>query len=98
MTKLLKLQQELVMNGQKIMCMRMEPLVFPDSVSFLTCALRKLPDALDLQPESPGTHIISTRVQTGIMWGQFPTLYLRNGRYERLGEKGGFGMLRLSKA
>jgi hypothetical protein len=36
------------MNGQKIMCMRMEHLVFLDSVSFLPCALRKLPEAFGL--------------------------------------------------
>jgi hypothetical protein len=34
------------MNGLKIMCMKMEHLVFLDSVSFLPCPLRKLPEAL----------------------------------------------------
>jgi len=31
------------MSGLEIMCMKMEHLVFLDSVSFLLCALRKLP-------------------------------------------------------
>jgi hypothetical protein len=36
------------MNGQKIVCMRMEYLIFLDSVSFLPCALRKLLEAFGL--------------------------------------------------
>jgi len=36
------------MSGQKNMCMKMEQLVFLDSVSFLPCALRKLPEAFGL--------------------------------------------------
>jgi hypothetical protein len=40
---LLKWQPELIMNGLKIMCMKMEHLVFLDSVSFIPCSLRKLP-------------------------------------------------------
>jgi hypothetical protein len=40
---MLKWKPELIMNGLKIMCMKMEHLVFLDSVSFLPCALRKLP-------------------------------------------------------
>ena len=36
------------MNGQKIMCMRVEHLVFLDSVSFLPFFLRKLPEAFGL--------------------------------------------------
>jgi len=38
---------ELIMNGLK-MCMKTEHLVYLDSISFLPCALRKLPEALDL--------------------------------------------------
>jgi hypothetical protein len=45
---LLDWQPELIMNGQKVMCMRMEHLVFLDSVSFLPCALRKLPELFGL--------------------------------------------------
>jgi hypothetical protein len=41
-------QPELIVNGRKIMCMRMEHLVFLDSISFLSCALRKLPEAFGL--------------------------------------------------
>jgi len=36
------------MSGLKIMCMKMEHLVFLESVSFLTCALPKLPEAFGL--------------------------------------------------
>jgi len=36
------------MNGLKIMCMKMEHLVFLDSVSFLLCPLRKRPEAFGL--------------------------------------------------
>jgi len=36
------------MNGLKIMCMKMEHLVFLDSVSFLRCPLRKPPEAFGL--------------------------------------------------
>jgi len=42
---LLKWKPDLIMNGLKIMCMRMEHLVFLDSVSFLPSPLRRLPDA-----------------------------------------------------
>ena len=45
---LLKWQPELIMNGLKIMCMKMEHLVFLDSVSFLPFALRKLTEAFGL--------------------------------------------------
>jgi hypothetical protein len=46
---LLQWQPELIMNGQKIMCMRMEHLIFLDSVSFLPCALRTLSEAFGLE-------------------------------------------------
>ena len=45
---LLKWKPELIMNGMKIMCMKMEYLVSLDSVSFFPFALRKLPDAFGL--------------------------------------------------
>jgi len=45
---MLKWKPELIMSGLKIMCMKMEHLVFLDSVSFLPCALRKLPEAFGL--------------------------------------------------
>ena len=47
-TVLMKWQVELIMNGLKIMCMRVERLVFLDSVSFLPFDLRKLPEAFGL--------------------------------------------------
>jgi len=45
---MLKWKPELIMNGLKIMCMKVEHLVFIYSVSFLPCALRKLPEAFGL--------------------------------------------------
>jgi hypothetical protein len=45
----LKWKPELITNGIKIISMKMEHLVFFDSVSFLPCALRKLPEAVGLQ-------------------------------------------------
>jgi len=45
---ILKWKPELIMSGLKIMCMKIEHLVFLDSVSFLPCALRKLPEAYGL--------------------------------------------------
>ena len=42
---LLKWKLEIIMNSLKIMCMKMEHLVFLDSMSFLPSALRKLPEA-----------------------------------------------------
>jgi len=45
---LLKWRPEQIMNGLKIMCMKMEHLVFLDSVSFLPFSLRMLPVAFGL--------------------------------------------------
>jgi len=45
---LLKWKPELVMNGLKTMSMKMEHVPFLDSVSFLPCALRKVPEAFGL--------------------------------------------------
>jgi len=42
---LLKWKLELIMNGLKIICMKMEHLVSLDRVSFLPCSLSKLPKA-----------------------------------------------------
>jgi len=36
------------MNGLKVMSMKIEHLVLPDSVSFLPCPVRKLPEAYGL--------------------------------------------------
>ena len=44
----LKWQVKLIMNGMKIMCIRLEYLVFLASVSFLPFALRKMPEAFGL--------------------------------------------------
>jgi hypothetical protein len=45
----LKWEPELITNGLKIISMKMEHLLFLDSVYFLPCALRKLPEAFGLQ-------------------------------------------------
>ena len=45
---LLKWKPELIMNGLKIMFMKVGHLVFLDSVSFLPCPLCKLPEAYGL--------------------------------------------------
>jgi hypothetical protein len=45
---MLKWQPELIMNGLKIMCMKMEHMVFLDRLSFFPSSLRKLPAAFDL--------------------------------------------------
>jgi len=45
---MLKWKPELIMSELKIMCMRMEHLVFLGSVFFLPCALLKLPEAFGL--------------------------------------------------
>ena len=42
---LLKRKPELILKGLKVMCRKMEHLVFLDSVSFLPCTLRKLNEA-----------------------------------------------------
>jgi len=44
----LKWKPELIMSGLMILFMKMEHLVFLDSVSFLPCALRKLPEVFGL--------------------------------------------------
>ena len=46
---MLKWKPELITKGQKIISMKMEYLVFLDSVFFLPCALSKLPEAFGLQ-------------------------------------------------
>ena len=46
---LLKWLHELIMKGLKIMCKKMEHLVFLESVSFRPCSLGKLPEAFGLK-------------------------------------------------
>jgi hypothetical protein len=46
---MLKWKPELITNDLKIIIMKMVHLVFFDSVSFIPCALRKLPEAFGLQ-------------------------------------------------
>jgi len=46
---MLNWKPQIITNGLKIISMKMEHLVFLDSVSFLPCALRNLPEAFVLQ-------------------------------------------------
>jgi len=39
---------ELILNGQKIICMKINLVTFLDSISFMPMALRKLPEAFGL--------------------------------------------------
>ena len=41
----LKWTPELILNGQKIICMKINHVTFLDSISFMPMALRKLPEA-----------------------------------------------------
>jgi len=50
----------MTMNGQKIMSMKTENLVFLDSVSFFPFPLRKLPEAFVLTSSNRGTLTNST--------------------------------------
>jgi len=45
---ILKWKPEIIMIGLKILCMKMEHVVFLDSVSFLPCSLRNLPEAFGM--------------------------------------------------
>ena len=45
---MLKWKPELIMNGFKIMCIKMEQLVFINIVSFLPCVLCNLPEAFGM--------------------------------------------------
>jgi len=71
---LLKWQMELIMNGMKIMCMRVEHLVFLDSVSFLHFALCKLPEAFGLTiAKSWYPHYFNTRANLDYV-GKIPDI------------------------
>jgi len=58
---MLKWQPELIINGLKYICMKMENRVFLDCVSFLPCPLRKLLEACGLiASKSWYTHYFNT--------------------------------------
>ena len=53
---------ELILNGQKIMCMKIQNVTFLDSISFMPMALRKLPEAFGLSAsKSWYPHLFNTR-------------------------------------
>jgi hypothetical protein len=54
----MKWKPDLIVNELKIICMKMEHLEFLDSVSFLPCALRKLPVAFGLEAAKSWYHTI----------------------------------------
>ena len=45
---LLKWKAELTLNELKILCMKMEHIMFMDSNSFVPCSIRKLPEEFGL--------------------------------------------------
>jgi hypothetical protein len=58
---ILNWQQKLIMNGLKIMSMKVEQLTFIDRVSFMPLPLRKLPEALGLKAtKSWNQHLFNT--------------------------------------
>jgi hypothetical protein len=65
-TIMLKWKPELITNGLKIISMKMEHLVFLDSVPFLPCAQRKLPEAFGLQATNSWYPTTLTRRKTSI--------------------------------
>jgi hypothetical protein len=82
---LFKWTPKLKINGLKIMCTKMENLVFLDSVSFLPCALRKLPEAFGLTAaKSWYPHYFNTE-ENIVYVGTIPDVLLRGGRHERGG-------------
>ena len=67
-----KWKVEQIMNGLKIMCVRIELLLFLDSISFLPFALRKLSDAFGLTvSKSWYPHYFNTRANLDYV-GKFP--------------------------
>ena len=60
---LLKWKPELILNGSKVICMKMKHLTFIDSVSYLPKPLRKLPEIFGLFARNRGINIFLTRAQ-----------------------------------
>jgi hypothetical protein len=72
---ILKWKPELITNGLKIIRMKMEYLLFFDSVSFLPCPLRKLPKAFGLQTaKSWYPHYFNTEENLDYV-GPMPDIY-----------------------
>jgi len=71
---LLKWLEKLIMNGLNIMCIRVEDLVFLDSVSFIPFALLKPPEAFGLTvAKSWYLHYINTRANLDYV-GKIPDI------------------------
>ena len=73
---MLKWKSEIITNGLKIIIMKMEHLVFLDSVSFLPCVLRKLPEALGLQATKLWYPTTLIRRKPSIMLGLCRTYFI----------------------
>ena len=71
---MLKWKPEKIKNGFKIMCVRMENLVFLDSVFFLPFAFRKLPDAFGLTAIKSWYHHYFNTEQNLIQFGPNPDI------------------------
>jgi len=73
---MLKWKPELITNGLKIISMKMEHLVFLDSVSFLPCSLRKLSEAFGFQAtKSWYPHYFNTVENLDYVWPMPDTSY-----------------------
>ena len=75
MAIMLKWKSDLGMNVLWIMCMKMEQLLFLDGVSFLPCALCKLPTAFFLWTPNRGPTTILTPRNTYPTWDPSLTYY-----------------------
>jgi hypothetical protein len=73
---LLKWQPEIITNGVKIMCMKVEHMIFLDRISYLPLPLHKLPEAFGL-PSSKSwyPHYFNTRESLDYI-GQIPHIVL----------------------
>jgi len=70
----LKWTPELILNGQKIICMKIQHVTFLDSISFMPIALRKLPEAFGLSASKYWyPHLFNTRVNLNYV-GSIPDM------------------------
>jgi len=74
---LLKWQLEFIINGLKIMCMKMQHLVFLHSASFLQFPLRKLPGAFGLTASNSWYFYLFNRKENMDYLAPFPTFHAK---------------------
>ena len=71
---MLKWTPELILNGQKIICMKIQHVIFLDSISFMPMALRKLPEAFGLSAsKSWYSHLFKSRANLNYV-GSIPDM------------------------